>query len=254
MKRMLNRSVAVLLLSTIPFEFNSTPGDSAETNIQLFGGLGQYALIHRGCEGQVLSKHAVPFKELSAGIDQKLASPVRLGIRSDYIFDKKDVLTGETYYDPARNLYFSRTEFVVQEILTVNPYLNLEWKPVGFGAGYFWSRYPLNGSESGDEINSPVSAYLRLGNRRAVYFSASLLHHIPLYTGGHFQLGLGSGKNPNFDWWVGWGIAGPYDGFSLLLFKGDIRLQRHFKLNLLTRLGFSEGISENAIGMGLSYH
>ena len=135
----------------------------------------------------------------------------------------------------------------------MNPYLNFEWKPIGIGGGYFWSRYRLAASDNFGEVDSPVSVYLRFGNRRSVYVSTSFLHHVPLYSGGYFQLGLGSGKNPNFDWWAGLGIAGPYDGFSLLLFKGDIRLQQHFKLNLLTRLGFSEGISENAIGVGLTY-
>lgn len=83
--------------------------------------------------------------------------------------------------------------------------------------------------------------------------SSSFLHHVPLYSGGYYQLGLGSGKNPNFDWWTGLGIVGPYDNFGLL-FKSDIHLQRHLQLNMLTRLGFSAGISENAIGAGLTYH
>ncbi len=254
MKIGIRRGFAALLLGVMSFEINLAPEDSTETSFQLFGGVGQYALVNRGCEGEVLSKRAVPFRELSAGVEHQLASPVSLGIRSSYIFDKKDVLTGETYYDPARDLYFSRTEFVFHEILTVNPYLNLEAKPIGIGGGYFWSRRPLTGSDNFDDVELPFSAYLRLGNRRAVYFSASLLHHIPLYTGGYFQLGFGSGKNPNFDWWLGWGFVGPYDQGDIALFKSNIRLQRHFMLNVLGRVGFTEGISESAIGLGLTYH
>jgi hypothetical protein len=254
MKIGIRRGFALLLLGAMPFEINLAPEDSAETSVQLFGGVGQYALIRRGCEGEVLEKHAVPFRELSAGVEHRTASPVSLGIRSSYIFDKKNVLTGKTYYDPQHNLYLSRTEFVSTEILTVNPYLNLESKQIGIGGGYFWSRHPLTGSENVDDVELPFSAYLRLGNRRAFHISASLLHHIPLYTGGYFQLGFGSGRNPKFDWWLGWGLAGPYDQGGIGLFKANIHLQRHFLLNVMGRAGFTEGISESAIGLGLTYH
>jgi hypothetical protein len=150
-------------------------------------------------------------------------------------------------------VYFSQTGFVTRENLTLNPYLNLEWKAIGIGGGYFWSRAPLAGGENFEDVDSPISAYFRLGSRRALYFSSSFQHHIPVYTGGCFQLGLGSGKNPSFDWWLGWGFVGPYDGPGIALFKSDIRLHRHFTLNVLGRAGFTEGVSENAIGIGLTY-
>ncbi len=253
MRPQIHHRAMLLLLGVLPLQVDLAPQDSGNTTVQLYGGLGQYALVNRGCEGQVLSKHAIPFQELSAGVEHKTASPVRLGIRSSYILDKKETFSGESYYDPSRQAYFSRTEFVARENLTINPYLNLEWKPIGIGGGYFWSRSPLTAGENSEDVDSPLSAYLRLGSRRALYFSSSFLHHIPVYTGGYFQLGLGSGKNPNFDWWLGWGFAGPYDGPDIALFKSDIRLQRHFTLNVLGRAGFTEGISESAIGIGLTY-
>ncbi len=49
------------------------------------------------------------------------------------------------------------------------------------------------------------------------------------------------------------GFTGPCDQPDIALFKSNIRLQRHFMLNVLGRVGFTEGISENAIGLGLTY-
>ena len=253
MKLHLNHNCALILLCALPFEVDLTPPDSAETTVQFYGSVGQYALINRGCEGQVLDQHAVPFQELSAGVEHRLDSSTRLGIRSSYIFDQQEVFGDGIYYDPVRDLYLSPSEFVTEENLTINPYLNLDAKPVGIGIGYFWSRQALTGSDDFDEIDSPLSASLRLGNRRALYFSSSFLHHIPVYTGGYFQIGLGSGKNPKFDWWLGWGFVGPYDQPDIALFKSNIRLQRHFMLNVLIRAGFTEGISESAAGVGLTY-
>lgn len=249
MKLMFSRGAALLLLGAMPVEFNFPPNDSTETNIKLFGGVGQYALISRGCEGQVFEKHGVPFRELNAAVEHKFPAPIKLGIRSSYLFDKQKI--EDTYLDPITGVHFI-TRFIPKENLVMNPYLNLEWKAFGIGGGYFWSRYRLAVSDNFGAVDSPISVYLRFGNRRSIYVSTSFLHHIPLYTGGYYQLGLGSGKNPNFDWWTGLGIAGPYDNFGLF-FKSDIGLRRHFKVNLITRLGFSEGISENAIGVGLTY-
>ncbi len=77
------------LLGVMPFGIIPVSNDSTEANFQLLGGAGQYALISRGCEGQVLEKHKIPFKEYGAAIDYKTASPVRLGVNSAYIFTRE---------------------------------------------------------------------------------------------------------------------------------------------------------------------
>lgn len=108
--------------------------------------------LRRGCEGQVLEKHAVPFRELSASVEHKLASPVKLGIRSSYIFDKQE--SQQVFFDPEGNLQ-SQTKFVTEENLTLNPHFDLESKPVGIGVGYFWARHALTGSDDVDDVELP---------------------------------------------------------------------------------------------------
>jgi hypothetical protein len=166
-----------------------------------------------------------------------------LGIRGSYGLDKKQV-RWEQHYDP-------RMGRIGTEIVAINPFANIESKYFALGGGYFWANHSLT-ARNDVEIDSPISGYLRLGNRRSLYFSSSFLHEIPLYTSGYFQLGLGSGKNPNIDWWLGSSLLGPYDGVGLLA-KANIRLHRSLYLNLLTRVGQSEGVSENAVSLGLTY-
>jgi len=79
------------------------------------------------------------------------------------------------------------------------------------------------------------------------------LHHVPLYSGSLLRLGIGARENPRFDWWLGVGFLGPHDKAGFLM-TSNISLQRHIKLNLLTRIGYSEDIWENSIGVGLTYH
>src|SRR5262245_53675887 len=98
MSSRIQHSSLLLLLGALPLHINLAPPDSTDTAVQLYGGLGQYALVSRGCEGQILRKHAIPFQELGAGVEHRTASPLRLGIRSSYIFDKEEVFTGGSYY------------------------------------------------------------------------------------------------------------------------------------------------------------
>lgn len=158
MRYTLGRSAALLLLGAMPIEVNFAPADSARTGVQFFGGVGQYALIRRGCEGEVLEQHEVPFRELNAAIEHKFANPIKLGIRSSYLFDKQKI--EDYYFDETRGLQ-SATRFVSKENLVMNPYLNLDWKAFGIGGGYFWSRYRLAVSDYFGAVDSPISVYLR---------------------------------------------------------------------------------------------
>jgi hypothetical protein len=249
MKLNAKNGFTLLFLCVLPFKFELTPDDSTETKIQLVGGAGQYAVIRRGCEGNVLEKHEIPFSEIGASFDHKFASQTRLGIRGSYVFDKRK--NGEQDYNP-RGDGEPSTRFVPKEIIAINPFANLEEKNSALGVGYFWSNRSLFVGQEMGEIEPWISGYLRLGNRRSLYFSSSFLHEVPLYSSDYLKLGLGSGIDPNFDWWLGCGLLGPYDGVGILA-KANIRFQKQLYFNVLTRIGGSEGISEGAVSLGLTY-
>lgn len=219
--------------------------DSSETNIKLSGGAGSYAYIHRGCEGEVTSKENAPFKDAGFSIDHKFKGPVKIGLRSGYIFEK------QLWYDHC----FPAPTSKHRKNIYVNPHFAFEGESFGIGFGPFFAQKSLWGSEQQEWGKNLPSAHIRIGNRK-LYFSANLLENVPLYSGGGYvNFGLGFRRNVSF-WWIGLGgglpLSGPYDAWGLVA-KSNLRLNSNWHLDLAGRLGVSEGVSESAISIGLNY-
>ncbi|MFQ5652817.1 MAG: hypothetical protein ACE5IY_23035, partial [bacterium] len=77
----------------------------------------------------------------------------------------------------------------------------------------------------------------------------SLYHSVPLYSRGHFQLGIGGSPHPRWSLWVGMG-SGPY---SDVIGIGAIgyEINRHLTLNARAGFGEVEGLSQNSFNIGL---
>ncbi|MFX0139897.1 MAG: hypothetical protein ACFFDN_40020 [Candidatus Hodarchaeota archaeon] len=227
-----------------------TSKDSTETNFRVTGGLGQYAHISRGCAGNVLEKEKIPFNEIGVSIDHKTKSPFRLGLNSSYIFTRQPGELVDAYH-PVHG--YSRRwshDNPPIGIFTVNPFINAEWKYFAIGGGYFGSTRELDVPYE-EKFFHFFSGYIRIGNIRKFYVDGYLFHTTHIYSNNFIGLGLGFRLNPNVGWWFGGGF-GQYDKGGFLM-KTDIRIRSNLYLDTLIRLGESEGISENAIGLGLTY-
>jgi len=238
--------VSFLILLPLVAGVENTNRDSTETNLKIAGGLGSYAYITRGCEGEVLTKEKIPFKDTGFSFDHKFKAPLKVGLRCGYIWDKKDRAT--EYID------WIDTMIIVENSnnFYLNPDLSFEGKRFGIGVGPFFAQKTLYGRE-GEELGKILpSWHIRIGSRK-LYFSANMLENVPLYSGGGYaDLGVGGAVNPNFSYWIGLGSSGPYDNSGLLL-KTNFKLHRNWYLDLTGRLGQSEGVSESAISAGLNY-
>ncbi|MCB0290246.1 MAG: hypothetical protein KDH97_08310 [Calditrichaeota bacterium] len=237
-------SLGIILL-TLPLQYVPIDSDSSETNISLSGGTGSYGVVSRGCEGQVLEKHKINFSELGGSLDHKFAgAPLRIGVRSAYVNDRVLV-------DDINASGVAVTQSRRENILTINPFLNLEGKTVAAGIGYFYADHSLAGTDDVTRINPRISGYFRIGDRRKTYWSTSYLSTPAFYSQGYFQTGLGFGQDPKFDFWLGMSVA-PYDKVGFLA-KTAIRLNRQLYLNLNGRFGSSAEIFEHGVNVGLSY-
>lgn len=250
MKPQISNILLFVYIGVLPVQIDTTSKDSTETNFRVTGGFGQYAHISRGCEGNVLDKEDIPFSELGASIDHKTKTPFRFGLNADYIFTKREREL-DNYYRNG-NYYGQRYSGnkSSKEIFTVNPNINAEWKYFALGGGYLWASRPIIDSDddSGEHLGS---GYIRIGNIRSFYFDASVFHTTPIFSESCFKLGLGFRSNPNVGWWFGFG-AEPYDKGGLIM-KTNVRIQPHLYLDTLIRIGSSEGVSESAVSLGLTY-
>lgn len=215
--------------------------DTTEINMKVAGGIGSYAYITRGCEGQTLSKTDIPFKDVGFTVDYKLKSPVQVGLRAGKIWEE---------YKHA--VYTDGIEFKEMTNSYLNPNISFEWRKFGIGAGPFFPKRHLPHRQDRQWAKRLPSWHLRVGGPK-FYFSIHMLENVPLYSGGgYLNLGFGGAAGRKTSYWIGLGASGPYDGTGFVA-KTNFYLKKNWYLDLAGRLGGSEGDVEHAIAVGLNY-
>ncbi len=235
----------------VPASSDSARGGGGETRVTVAGGVGHYAIIERGCEGQVIDTHPVVFREAGGAIEHRLSNDLVLGLRGGVIHDK----TQSSYLVTDYSVYPYRDSLVVVVTESKNAYVNpsfaIEGQNFGVGVGWIWSTHEFRTARDGDQIEP--SFHLRGGSLSGVYLKLGLMENVPLYAGGGYaDMGIGVHPHRLWDVYVGMSASSPYDGPGLAL-KLDYRVLPHWALAGRARLGGSGGESENGMGVGLTY-
>ncbi len=247
----MNRSlIAIVVLSAAtPLAFD-VPRDTAssETTLELGAGYGEYALISRGCEGQIVDQDFVHFADAGAQLEHRFAGPgLTAGVRGGVLRDDPDEDPATPAAEaPADNRY-------------VNPYLALEGPHSGAGIGVVLHEreFPTAGEgarEADDHPLNDISAHLRLGDRDEKFFAVEWMEGVPLYSdGGYLTIGGGGRMN-----WrplhvhAGLATGGPYEGAG-----GFVRLRCELRPGIEARLtgrfGTSGGADASAIAVGARF-
>jgi hypothetical protein len=233
MKPGVHHMLSLLVVGTLPVGLSTTSGDLSEMNLSVTGSDGQYALISRGCNGQVYDRQEIPLREYSIGLDKRFSTGVRIGIIGSYVRCRNEVFDEGI----ARDLEFT----------AINPYVNIEGVGGAFGFGYFRSSSVL--PRLGNKVRP--SGYLRLGRPEKVYIDLRYLHSAPIMTGGYWQIGYGGAAAPGLGLWIGVG-KGPHDKIGFLV-RSNVRLAYGFHLDLLGRVGRSERVSETGVSVGIRF-
>jgi len=237
----------LFVLAALPVGRVPVDGDSSKTTLRMYLGTGQYAYIERGCEGNIVERYPIPYQEASISVDHKTSGRFRFGINGSYIRDKR--LRDVRYIYDTNPGYDRKWKLQRTSTFLVNPYFALDWKYLGMGLGIVTSNNGFFATESG--FMAKGSASVRIGNPKKIYISASMFQDPPLLTSGYFSLGFGSDEVDKFHWWLGVSAL-PYDRAGYIG-RASILVRKGMFLNWLFRLGHSEGVDENAIGVGLTY-
>jgi len=215
------------VLAAAPLAISHT--DSSVTELLVAGGSGSYAYVTRGCDNSVISKSRIDYDNLGAEVSHKFRGPIRLGVRAGLLHPD---VSGPYDYQSATDVRY------------VNPYLSMDWPAFSIGGG--WARGSRHFPE--EDFSQTVSGHIRIGKK--TYFEASFFEAVPLVTAGYAQTGLGH-RWPRADLWIGVGAV-PQDQVGLVA-RGQYRIGNRLGLGGTLRLGGSEGISENAFAVSLSY-
>jgi hypothetical protein len=226
-----------VLLILLPLQIPLTPDDSVSTSLQIIGSHGQYAAISRSCEGDELNKEGLQVTEVAVSAQHTQKSWLNVGIDGGIIRSKKK--EGEIF-----NGEFNEPVYRRQNFAYAVPHLdfNASWRS-SRRTGCHWT---------GGRQRMCFRVFISDSVSRGFFISTlpSLCRSLPL-SHGYFTMGLGSKASKKTNWWVG--ISGlPYDGAGLLT-RVDFRMGPAVQLTTSLRLGTSEGISENALGIGLRF-
>jgi hypothetical protein len=225
----MRRSVPLLSVALAAAPLAISHQDSSVTEFRFGAGSGSYASVTRGCDNSVVSKARVDFDNVGGEVSHKFTSPIRLGVRA-----------GQINPDSHNAVIFSSAE----DMSYVNPHVSFDWPGFSLGAGLV----SANRNFPEEDFHLTPSTHLRVGKKS--YFEVAYMEAVPLATSGYLTTGIGY-RTPRADFWAGT-AAVPQDHFGFLG-KIDYRIGDRVGVGGTLRLGNSQGISENAFAVSLSY-
>jgi hypothetical protein len=227
---------ALSLSIVIDADAPPTPQGSS-TTATVAGGGGHYAIIDRGCEGEVLRVRHVQFDDRAADIEHRFANGLTLGVRGGQVTEKADP-TVIAQAGELTNTY-------------VNPNVGWDGRKFGFGVGWVRSQYRFEVNGYGRRQIDP-SFHLRFGSRAGTYFRIGYMESMPLLSGGgYLDTGIGTHPWRNLDVYGGFSWM-PYDQTGLSV-RASYRVLPQWALSARGRVGFSHDANENALALGVTF-
>lgn len=207
-------------VAALPLSVDAPPDSAArrgQTRLEIAGGAGQYGIVQRGCEGQVLSVDHVRLETMGLAVEHESADGLVLGIRGGRVRHEQ----GERWIDPGGLSPVSQPAWSLANAY-VNPFVALETRSTGIGLGWLHAEEPFRFDED-DALQPEITGHLRLGDTAGPTFTVRYMEDVPLESEGHLSLVFGLPRNERFELELSAGALGPYDG-ALFGLKGRLWL------------------------------
>jgi len=214
----MNARLAVLgvWLAVLPLTVD-LPGsrDSSRTNpllVEVAGGGGQFSIVGRGCEGEVLRVTRNQLRSGALVVEHRLPKDFVVGVRAGSVQTTLNTSTQVMVDIPGQNpldaeRYDHRARYSNPY---VNPYVGREGLRAGLGIGVMMADHPFITGE-GFSLEAPITGHVRLGGEQN-RLTLRWMEDVPLESEGHFSVDLGSRPTRMFEAGAFVGLAGPYDG------------------------------------------
>jgi len=205
-------AVLGVLLATLPLSVDVTGTDGSSpagrTQVELAGGGGQFAIVSRGCSGEVVR---VTRNQIASGalvVEQPLPSEFVLGIRAGnthITMHRAVVVTDPPDWLPRDSIVTGSWSNPY-----VNPYVGWEGRVIGAGAGAIMVDRPLITGE-GVQYRPRTTWHVRLGGEQR-RLTVRWMEDVPLESEGHLSADLAYRPHPRLETGAFVGLLGPYDG------------------------------------------
>lgn len=242
---------AAALPVSVEIPNSDTTSAGGETRLGVTGSIGRYALIDRGCEGQVLDTHPHEYGEAGLEAMHLFDNGLSVGVRAGTVREK--VTERETGTDYSQYPYRDTTKVTTYDWdnAFVNPSVGYEGANAGVGLGVVTARRSFM-RHTGSGLKTLPSFHVRLGPLDRSHLRVAFMESMPLYSGGgYFDIGVGSHLHRNWDVYAGLS-TGPFDGPGVAL-RTEYRALPNVAISARTRLGHSGGEAQNGLALGLTY-
>jgi len=247
--------VAALMPLAVEIPYDSTGSDFGATRVRVGAGVGTYAFVARGCNGEVVDEVPARLTDAGVSLEQQIGrSPLVVGVRGGWVRHEIG--------SPRQGIagFYGVPLDATLENAYVNPYLSIDGDDAGVGMGPVFHRHEFitAGEGAREQENHPlndVSGHIRVGSQDGRRFVIQWMEGVPLSSGGGYLTALLGQPFEAFPEWTlfgGLGAGGPQEGAGLVL-----RLERAtpsgVSLDLTGRMGFSGNRFAGGAALGLTY-
>lgn len=235
----------------LPAVHDTTTG-AGRTVVRVAGGVGSYAFIARGCEGQVVDHLPVKYRDASVAVDQRIGSwPLVVGVRGGVLEDRIGRSSHGDFPEvgEGRNV---TTRYV-------NPHIAIEGLDGGMGAGWVAheGEFITAGEGARTQSDHPLndmSWHVRFGRLDRRHLLLQWMESEPLYSGGGYFTATLGGALPNsqVELRMGLGAGGPFEGAGAVA-QVSLPIANGLRVDLRGREGFSGNQTAGGVAIGLEY-
>jgi hypothetical protein len=242
---------AAALPVSVEIPSSDTTSAGGETRLGVTGSIGRYALIDRGCQGQVLRTHPHEYGEAGLEAVHLFDNGLGVGVRAGTVREKVTERTTAWDYSQASPRETTHVTTYDWDNAWVNPSIAYEGTQGGVGLGVVTARRAFM-SHTGSGLKTLPSFHVRVGPLDRSHLRLAYMESMPLYSGGGYaDIGIGSHVHRDWDVYAGIG-TGPFDGPGLIL-RTDHRALPNLAISARTRLGHSGGEGQYGVALGLTY-
>lgn len=247
--------LATMLPLAVEIPRDSSHTYDGVTRVRVGAGVGTYAFIARGCEGEVVDEVPAHFTDAGASLEHRVGgAPLVVGVRGGWV--RHEIGTSKRNVSSFYGVPLDATV----ENTYVNPYLSIEGETAGVGGGPVFHRNEFITADEGareqaDHPLNDMSWHVRVGSPYDRHLVVQWMEGVPLSSGGGYFTALVGGPfdaHPQWTFRSGLGAGGPHEGAGLVL-----RLERVMpdgvSLDVTGRLGFSGSRFAGGAALGLTY-
>lgn len=208
-----------------------------ETRVAVVANAGQFAIVRRGCNGEVLDVARSKLQSGALEVQHISANDVVIGARGGVVSERRGRFEHETMIPAAASAWRDNAYF--------NPYVGVDNRRVSFAVGFLHADHAFPMGEA-PPLTPEVTGHVILRQPQG-WTGLRFMEDLPLESEGYLTFECGVLIRERADAAIFVGMIGPFDG-ALVGLKGRIWLTREAALAL--RGGVS-GDGEYTVGAGL---